>query len=339
MPEIHVAFAVDETFLTYCSAALTSICRHLPGPEEIRFYLLHNGSISETARCEFFEKTPCLAGKYARAEFVEMKDRLDISKQVVTSAHITAETYFRLYLHEIFPELNKILYLDADVVVMRNIKELFDIDISNLCLAGVEDLMSHEFMKRLDLPLTEKYVNGGVLLMNLDNIREINASARVEEILNSPLSQAVTFGDQDLTALIFKGRIKYIPLRWNILARPAKEMAERCGIVNGIDLEDMLAARSNPYILHYAGPQKPWDGASSKEYTCLGQFLRWFKYASETGYFTAEFKKIESANRRKLKVNLIIGQLKLLLDKILLKLKFKDRPRKQGRPRWLNQKG
>ena len=322
MSVINVAFSVNESYLPYCSVALTSICQHQTLREEIDFYILHNGSISDAVRHDFLEKTPCLKGPKRRVEFVEMQDRLQISKRVVTTAHITEETYFRLYLHELFPDLDKVLYLDADIVARRNIKELFDCEISDWCIAGVEDVKSYAFMKKLNLPLTEKYVNGGVILMNLAKIRKINATDRIEEILNSPIRKKITAGDQDLMALLFQNQIVYLPLKWNMLIQTEEMLRSRCGIINGIDLKKILAARSNPGILHYIGPNKPWKGASSKEYTCLWYFLQWFDYAPKTGYYSLEHKSFKYENSRKLRKMWFIGKFRLVLNKFHKIFKF-----------------
>ena len=129
----------------------------------------------------------------------------------------------RCFFTKILDE-DKILYLDVDTVVDGSLQELWNIDITNYCLAGRREEWK------------EDYINSGVLLMNLKRIRQL----KLDDALISLLHRCrFVFPDQDAINIIFRNYIKYIPRKFNSLGQN-----EWC---SGDDV-----------IRHFAGVIKPW---------------------------------------------------------------------------------
>ena len=158
-------------------------------------------------------------------------------------------SYIRCYFSKILHE-NKVLYIDADAIVIDDIKDLWDIDLKNYALAGIKE--SGEWSKHLGIEgMDDKYINSGVLLMNLDLIRKENLDDKMIELLNKNFYH---FPDQDVINIVCKERIKYISNIYN--------STETTGIVE------------NAKIVHYIRENKGWIKTSFRSDI-------WYKYYYE----------------------------------------------------------
>ena len=158
-------------------------------------------------------------------------------------------SYIRCYFSKILNE-NKILYIDADAIVVDDIKELWNINLNNYALAGVKE--NGEWSKHLGIEgMDDKYINSGVLLINLDYIRKEKLDDKMIELLNNNFYH---YPDQDVINIVCKDKIKYISNIYN--------STETTGIVN------------NAKIVHYIRENKGWIKESLRSEI-------WFKYYNE----------------------------------------------------------
>lgn len=158
-------------------------------------------------------------------------------------------SYIRCYFSKLLDE-EKILYIDADAIVVDNLKELWNIDLKNYALAGVKE--SGEWSKHLGIDgMDHKYVNSGILLMNLDFIRKEKLDDIMINLLNS---NYYMFPDQDVINIVCKDKIKYISNIYN--------STETTGIVD------------NAKVIHYIRENKGWIKTSPRSDI-------WFKYFNE----------------------------------------------------------
>lgn len=181
---------------------------------------------------------------------------------------ITKETFFRLIIANTFEQYDKAIFLDADTVVLRDIADLFNIDIGNAYLGATIDVHSEALVngypgehenfkeyvtKELNMDDPYKYYQMGVLVMNLAAIRE---DYSLDQILTYSLSKKFVFLDQDILNSLFHKRIFKIDQVWDVF--PDWGLYKRLYTPNEY-YEEYVNASKDPYILHYAGPGKPWD--------------------------------------------------------------------------------
>ena len=124
----------------------------------------------------------------------------------------TPFAFLRLFADKIKDLPNKIIYMDTDIMCNGNIKELFDIDIENYELGVVKDRLGKVFIKH-------NYFNSGVLLMNLDKIRETNLFDRVKDLC---LTKKMAFPDQSALNKLCKYKL-YLPRKFNEQGNPRKD--------------------------------------------------------------------------------------------------------------------
>lgn len=145
----------------------------------------------------------------------------------------------RLFLDSALTE-SKVIYLDVDTIVHDNLQEMWDLDLSSCYVAARKE--------------TPEYYNSGVLLMNLQYMREHNSASQLIEVLKS---RRFDYPDQTAMNIVFKDHIKDLPDKFNVFERSD------------------IAYKKEVAIRHYAGIYKPWlpsadaaDIAFYKSYYC-----------------------------------------------------------------------
>lgn len=158
------------------------------------------------------------------------------------TGHITKEAYFRLYAPFFLPEdMDRILYLDSDIVCTGDISSFYNTDFIGNLLVGCQnvDISNGEFSSRLGLPEDTFYFNSGVLIFNLKKYREEVSIDKLNEFISENAS-ILLFQDQDVVNKMFYGKIFPASIDYNF------QIA-------------MLLYTDGGILHHYTGPIKPWD--------------------------------------------------------------------------------
>lgn len=191
---------------------------------------------------------------------------------------ISAGTYMRLALPGLLPETDRILYMDADVLVRESLAPLWETPLEEKTLAAVKGAvnLSDKWEWNSDRPywhllsgMKGGYINAGVTLLHLNEIRNRGLDGRWHEMVG----ERFYYQDQDILNITCQGAIAYLPPKYNRLAY-LEEQDFRQFVAEGIYTreEERVALRS-PAIIHYAG-DKPW-----KRYdTNLGSL--WWDYVN-----------------------------------------------------------
>ena len=202
--------------------------------------------------------------------------------------HFRIETYFRLLMQDILPSYKKALYLDCDMVVNRDIAELFDEQIDGYLLAAVQDAdtaglyngFTPEKKNYMENILKMKnpfdYFQAGTILFNLNEFRK---RYTVKEIFEYAASYEWELLDQDVLNHFAEGHVKYLDMRWNVVMDwDDIRVKEIIGRAPRDIHREYMNSRKNPFIVHFAGPDKPWDNFDA-------DFADYFwKYAQRTPF-------------------------------------------------------
>lgn len=219
----------------------------------------------------------------------------ELSKHLMPKNEFPIEIYYRILGIDLLPrELNKVLYLDVDLIVKKSIRKLYDIDISGYAFGACEDIFGQingldiENHKRLSIPADYKYFNSGVLLMNLEYLRQ---NGQVNCILQNIFDnfERYYYVDQDVLNELYQDNFKYLdwslynctPSIYYLDQKAISEGSlhflsydEILGLINSnqFDISRYLNLTSqiyeNAFIIHYVGNSKPWrsDRKESKAY-------------------------------------------------------------------------
>lgn len=203
--------------------------------------------------------------------------------------NISIETYFRLLAFELLHDIKKVLYLDADIVVDGSLNELWGIDMKDYCIAGVADqgTVKNDLYHRASLGLKKDsiYINGGVLLMNLENIRKKISINKIFTFIDI-MGDRLKYQDQDMINVLFEDDILYLPTKFNCapIYKDDKEF---------IDYYCHPEKRKKPVIIHYIGETKPWKAFCGYKY-----FWEYRKYCKKTECRTLKKKILLNCIRR-----------------------------------------
>jgi lipopolysaccharide biosynthesis glycosyltransferase len=182
-------------------------------------------------------------------------------------SHLTAATLLRLQLPSVLKDIDRVVYLDCDLVVLKDIATLYDTDLLDLPLAACLDFWLtggppfappivgwgvgewHNFLSEVVRLADHKaYFNVGVLVMDLERFRSTDLIRAAEAFLEQKNYKTV-YVDQDALNYVINGAFVRLDSRWNVLgSRSATNLGGAVALIH-----------SDPWIIHYAGPYKPWN--------------------------------------------------------------------------------
>lgn len=277
--KINIAVSINQAFIRYLYVMLVSLFENNRG-QELCVWLM-SADLTD-AQVQIFEE---LAQSYGQElAFLRIGEEL-FSKELPSTEQITIETYFRLALPDLLPdELDRVLYLDADIIINQPIDEFYFTDFNGKSLCACRDVTTVSVTcvgtSPLFAGLWEKpgftYFNAGVLLMNLKKLREkVTLEYFVQQALR--LKDHLAYHDQDLLNYLFYDDVVYADeKRYNLIIRPA------CN--SGFTYDEV---KNMAVILHYAGP-KPWR----HEEVRYGLERFWWEYAKMTPYYVSLLEDI-----------------------------------------------
>lgn len=171
----------------------------------------------------------------------------------VRALHYTMDTYTRLWVADFFgADVDRVLYLDSDMVVVANIAELWNTDIGD-CILGAVTIPGSTRCAAYGIPERFGYFQSGVLLINLKQWRGERIFDRLQDYIACNAEKIVDADQDVLNACLYDRRLP-LPYVWNVIA-PFYHNYHPLGIS---DLE-LQSVRRNARIIHFNGPSKPWS--------------------------------------------------------------------------------
>ena len=166
----------------------------------------------------------------------------------------------KIYLPEILKDIDKIIYMDGDTLVLKDLRHLFEMDVSDVYAAVAKDGIYYRFPKEMaEMGLDKRgfYFNSGVMLYNLAMQRQDNITEKLVEYIKT---HEDFFGDQDVLNMVFGNKLKLMSYRYNCISTFFEEDSlDFLSEYFGEPLpEKTFNIYENATILHYAG-DKPWQ--------------------------------------------------------------------------------
>jgi lipopolysaccharide biosynthesis glycosyltransferase len=201
------------------------------------------------------------AGVEVNLSFIETR----VPRGLPASDHLSRATYLRLAIPDALPAEPSLLYLDADVLAVSDIRPLLDLDLKGFPVGAVRDLYNpllrlgqglpgyHELGIRGD----REYFNGGVMKIDVSMFREMQIAERAKEFLLR-FPQHVRFCDQCALNWAVADHWVRLPLTWNALTISVMEDPRQYTCEEVLPLGHALAVERSAAILHFAGSWKPW---------------------------------------------------------------------------------
>lgn len=183
--------------------------------------------------------------------------------EIATSiSHISFVTYYRFLIPEVLTGVERCIYLDTDIVVRRDLSELYVTDLEGKLAAGVKNPQLDERdpeiyrarCEQLGIPDLDSYVNAGVLLLDLDAMRKTGVGDAMKALVGH---NDFPYDDQDIFNSVLYGKIKLLPLRFNAMTCYLYERRQE--LVRPLfDPAELAEAACDATVIHYVSYLKPW---------------------------------------------------------------------------------
>lgn len=213
MSKLNVLYQFNEKYAPYAGVSITSLFENNKQYEYIDVYIL-----GEKLSNDSVEKLKCLAKKYRRNLIFKETENLILKMEEwgIPKYRGSYSANMRLFLPMILEEgVSRILYLDADTVVVGSVNELFDMEMNEYSLAMALDSLGGEHKKNIGINENDYYFNSGVILFEMNNWRKNELSQKIVAHIKDGNTHYPS-PDQDLLNVVCKNNILPLDARYNM---------------------------------------------------------------------------------------------------------------------------
>ncbi len=281
---VNIVFTTDVNYKDYLRVALRSA---IENKKEDSIYNINILCVDLSEQdCNVYKKFNAKNVKInpmpVKLEFLKGIGEFEIEKKNITRADL-----FKFFMPQLFPDLDKILYIDIDVVIKGDLRELYNIDLKNKYLGAVNKCIPFEYVKewcngRITRLVRYYRYNCGVMLYNLKQWRKDNIPLQLVVAKNED-------NDRELmTQNVFNqvmGQSKIVQLSpiYNTFINWDESMFNYCQFRKAFwkfswNIKNSGELFKKSVIIHYLGENKPWD-YKENQYSDL-----WWNYAKKEGF-------------------------------------------------------
>lgn len=263
---VNVVLSTSDYYVPYATVMLVSLAKNA-SPQRKYNIIVFNLGLSVPSQAVILNNLTAYSN--ISVNFVNLTP-LILNYPIKGKGYVSMHSWLRILTPYALKKLNKVIYLDSDMVINHDISELYDIDVNDVYLAATRDYRvigsGIYFPKRkiyseneLEIKNIYNYFQAGVLVLNLDKFRE---NYTLNSLMELCYSREWELLDQDFLNSILQDRYKIIDSKWDVVA----DWNNRCkawieSLPHAL-YDDFMAAYSEPYIIHYGGPYKPWSNPS-----------------------------------------------------------------------------
>jgi len=283
MNQIPIVMTSDDNYAFQTSVTIMSILDHKNENTDCIFYVLNNGKLTVESK-NVIEKF------HSNIHFLTVDPQKFQNIRVLE--HVPIASFYRILISDILAGIDRCLFIDGDTIIMEDLFELFTKDLHNNYVAGVKDCgiqyssdIYKDYADKLGIQNMKTYINAGVLVMNLQKIREDNL---VEEFILH-MNKNYLMMDQDVINVCCYGKIEILPLEYNTFFEFYNQLDKLSGTI--FSNEEIKSAIIKIKIIHFAGKYKPWNNIRCKN----GNL--WWNYAKQTLNSSIYEKLLDSAEK------------------------------------------
>ena len=270
---IEIVVCTDKGFIMPTGVMMQSVCENNK-KSYVNFHIVCDESITEKDKEDLKSVVNKFADKQIFFYIVDGNKFIDLP--ALDNAPVTKAAYYRLELERLLPDsVDKVLYLDGDIIVRKNLDDLWNTDISKYALAAVPDQNEAKFEEEnyLKVEHWRGYFNSGVMLVNLKYWKEHNLRKDYYNFIQN-YPDRIRLWDQDVLNYVLNEKKLLIPIRYNFTGGWLLKSRK----INTEKYKDQIDnAIKDPVIVHYTPGRKPWTTYCRQPYKTL--FL---KYKSQT---------------------------------------------------------
>lgn len=275
---VPIFFACNDKYVPYLDVAIISLVATVSKDRDYKITVL---------KSDISEENQAILKRHATdnvsIEFFDVKEMLEpVKDKLPEMFYFSVAAYFRFFIETSFPQYDKAIYLDSDVILLNDIGKLYDTDVGDNLLAAAYEQntdrspMFTEYVENIIGIPYYTYFNSGVMVMNLKEFRKFKVQERFLDMLTKYNFDSLA-PDQEYLNVICHGRVKHLPTGWNKHSFPESPEGE----LN---------------LCHYALSNKPWHYAD----TINGEHF--WKYAKDSEFYASlrdGFNNYSDADRQR----------------------------------------
>lgn len=256
---VPVFLAADDKYVKFMMVTIKSIIDNTTSKNRYRLHILHNDITLENQNLVKQMET-----KNCKIVFVDVSGELKkIEKRIALRDYYTATTYYRVFIAEMFPRYEKVVYVDSDTIVREDIANLYNVSLGRNYIGAVRDQLVvqteiyGDYVEKVLGISRGAYFNAGVVVINCAQFRSKNMLKQFMELLG--IYHFVVAQDQDYLNILCKDNVLWLDPRWNV-QMPG----------------NLPCAEEKAKLVHYNLAQKPWHYENCR----MGEYF--WQYAKET---------------------------------------------------------
>ncbi|WP_299390890.1 glycosyltransferase family 8 protein [Pelagibius sp.] len=264
---IKLVFGVDGSYSQHLAVTLVSLLENNPDNVfDIVAITLNMGAEDQAKLRGIAEGNPRVSLRF-------QPFNIDRYSHFRTDNHISHASYLRIFIPEILEDVERVLYLDCDMVVQTDLAPLWASDLAGRTIGAVHNPF---FVRHGDLQMSPgaDYFNAGVLLLDLGRWRQLNATEHLIRFIEAHHAHLYAH-DQDALNAIFEGDITELPPHWNF--QTSMLWCEPEGL--SMSYRAFRNLLLNPGIIHYTTPSKPWHFLNTHPHKDI-----YYQYLAKTPY-------------------------------------------------------
>ena len=256
MATLHVSCAAEGGYVPHSAAMLHSVLTHRDA-YSVHVHYLHGPAFSSLHRSKLSDM---VAGLGAEITFHCIPEGQVRGLPVLPQ--FTEAMWYRIFLPQLLPDVDRVLYLDADTIVVDGLSSLWEIPLDGAYLAAVTNVFQPNHFgrpARLGLPGPNVYFNSGVLLMNLEEMRADDCTTALVSFALQHSTKTIEWPDQDTLNVVLGSRRVPLHPRWNCM-NSVLTFPHAASAFGRVAVRQALRM---PGIRHFEGPaeNKPWHRA------------------------------------------------------------------------------
>ena len=278
---IPIFYSTDDNYAPWLAASLKSLVDNTSKQNKYIVHILNRGLKKES-----IDNLSSLVSNNIKIKFVDVSEKIKpFLANLAPVYYFSVQMYFRIFIASMFPEFDKVVYLDCDTIVLSDIAELFNTDLKgNILGAAVDQIVSrtkpfHNYVRYAGCVEHTRYFNSGVLVIDAKQFREEEIEKKFLDILVKHNFDLVA-PDQDYLNFLCKDKVFYLSNFWN-------KMPINDGQTGTI------------HLVHYNFFRKPWKDSYVKYRKFFWDYIKktpYYEYAVE---YSKGFTILDRQNVRK----------------------------------------
>ncbi len=280
--EIPIFFSTDDNYIMFLDVAISSLIANASRDYKYRIIVLNTGLLQEN-----IDKVKENEREGFVIDFVDISKSLEnIKSRFKNVYHFSIVTYYRLFIASLFPQYDKIIYLDCDLVVLGDVSELYNYDLKGGIIGAAPEMFvqsTAEFREYAERALglaPDDYVNAGVLVIDLVEYRRNKIEDKFVKLITE-YDFDLLDPDQAYLNYLCRGKIEVLPNGWNKEPMP-------------------IPCEGEKNIVHYALYKKPWQYDDVIDGECFWSYAKNSHFYEEIVAKKAAFGEAERAEKEEM---------------------------------------